>query len=133
MLNWIAEQFLTPNIRKSRNSWIRFAKIVGSALCFGRNSGHLFTVKVSLPKGANGIRFDANGLLHIASLRGNEIVVADTSTGAIVNRIGLGQGVETPDDLAFGPDGSLYWTSFDTGKVCRLSPQGLRSEQMLMP
>lgn len=88
---------------------------------------------LQLPKGANGIRFDANDLLYIASLRGNEIVVANASTGAILKRLGLNQGVETPDDLAFGPDGSLYWTSFDTGKVCRLSPQGLRSEQMLTP
>jgi sugar lactone lactonase YvrE len=72
-------------------------------------------------------------LLYIASLRGNEIVVANASTGAILKRLGLKQGVKTPDDLAFGPDGSLYWTSYDTGKVCRLSPQGQRSEQMLTP
>lgn len=88
---------------------------------------------LQLPKGANGIRFDKNDLLHIASLRGNEIVVANASTGTILKRLGPKQGVETPDDVAIGPDGSLYWTSFETGKVCRLSPQGVRSEQMLAP
>jgi len=117
-----------------RQRWIYLTAIAGIGLCFGCNSEPSVSKKVLLlPKGANGMRFDANDLLYIASLKGNEIVVANASTGTTLKRLGLGQGVETPDDLAFGPDGSLYWTSFDTGKVCRLSPQGLTSEQMLTP
>jgi sugar lactone lactonase YvrE len=117
-------------ITKGR-TWL--AAIAGLGLYFGCNTQPPFLKKLLVPKGANGIAFDANDVLYIASLRANEIVVANASTGAILKRLGLDQGVETPDDVAFGPDGSLYWTSFETGKVCRLSPQGLRSEQMLAP
>lgn len=124
---------MSPNrlIRKSLR-WLAIIAALG--LCFGCRTESLSHKKVLfLPKGANGITFDANDLLYIASLRGNEIVVANASTGIILKRLGLEQGVETPDDLIFGPDGSLYWTSLETGKVCRLSPQGLRTEQMLSP
>jgi sugar lactone lactonase YvrE len=120
-------------MRAMRNTAKWMASITALAFWFGCNTEPLFTIKVSLPRGANGIAFDANNVLYIASLRGNEIVVADASTGTILKRFGIEQGVETPDDLAFGPDGSLYWTSFEIGKVCRLSPQGQRSDQMLAP
>ena len=29
-----------------------------------------------------------------------------------------------PDDVAFGPDGSWYWTSIMTGEVAGFNPQG---------
>jgi sugar lactone lactonase YvrE len=126
-------QPLALTVRAMRKSWIWITAIAGLGLWLGCNTEPLFKIKVSLPKGANGIAFNAKDVLYIASLGGNEIVVADASTGTILKKLGLEQGVEAPDDVAFGPDGSLYWTSFDTGKVCRLSPQGLRSEQMLTP
>jgi sugar lactone lactonase YvrE len=74
--------------------------------------------------GANGIRFDSAGLLYIANCFGNEIVVMNPSNGKILNTLGAEKGVISPDDLAFGPDGSLYWTSLFTGYVGRLSPNG---------
>jgi sugar lactone lactonase YvrE len=117
-------------IRKGR-TWL--AAIAGLGLSFACNTESAFLKTVAVAKGANGITFDANDFLYIASLRGNEIIVANSSTGAILRRLGLEEGVEAPDDVAFGPDGSLYWTSFDTGKVCRLSPQGVRNEQMVAP
>jgi sugar lactone lactonase YvrE len=130
----IVVRYLSMTLRAiSKTTAIWMTLISGLSFWFGCNTEPLFTIRVSLSRGANGIAFDANNVLYIASLRGNEIVIADASTGMILKRLGIEQGVETPDDLAFGPDGSLYWTSFDTGKVCRLSPQGLRSEQMLAP
>src|SRR6266542_1921004 len=74
--------------------------------------------------GANGVMFDRHDRLHIASVAGREIVVMDPQTGAILDRLGPAQGVEGPDDLTFGPDGALYWTSFFTGVVGRRAPDG---------
>jgi sugar lactone lactonase YvrE len=71
--------------------------------------------------------------LHIASVFGREIAVMDPETGKIIDRLGTDLGVEGPDDLAFGPDGSVYWTSILTGEVGRLSPDGIKSGQLLTP
>ena len=81
--------------------------------------------------GANGIMFDSNDRLHIASVFGREILVMDVETGEIQDRLGVEVGIEGPDDLAFGPDGSLYWTSIYTGEVGRLSPGGVKTSQFV--
>ncbi len=83
--------------------------------------------------GANGIMFGSDDRLHIASLFGREIVVMDPKTGKIIERLGPDVGVEGPDDLTFGPDGSLYWTSLLTGEVGRLSPAGVKTGQFVAP
>jgi sugar lactone lactonase YvrE len=90
-------------------------------------------VKGSAIHGANGIMFDKQDRLHIASVWGNEIVVMDPKTGRILQRLGSDKGVYTPDDIAFGPDGSLYWTSILTGAVGRLSPDGSTKTQAVAP
>ena len=71
-------------------------------------------------RGSNGIYFDTNDRLHIASAFGNEIVVMNPDSGEILQRIDA----LTPDDLTFGPDGSLYYTSIGTGYVYRIKPDG---------
>ena len=83
--------------------------------------------------GANGIMFDANDQLYIASVFGREIVVMDPETGEITDILGVAQGVEGPDYLTFGPDGSLYWTAIFTGEVGRLSPDGVKSTAAALP
>jgi sugar lactone lactonase YvrE len=83
--------------------------------------------------GANGMVFDRHDRLHIASVAGREIVVMDPETGAILDRLGPDQGVEGPDDLTFGPDGALYWTSFFTGVVGRRAPDGTVSTVAQLP
>jgi sugar lactone lactonase YvrE len=89
-------------------------------------------VKGSPIHGANGLAFDSHDRLHIASVLGREIVVMNSRTGKILNRLGPAVGVETPDDLTFGPLGSVYqddvfWTAFFTGEVGRLSPGGVKT------
>jgi sugar lactone lactonase YvrE len=79
--------------------------------------------------GANGIIFDSKDRLHIASLFGGEIVVMDTKNGNIIDRMGSDQGVKGPDDLIFGPDGSLYFTNLIVGEVGRLAPNGVNTNQ----
>ncbi len=83
--------------------------------------------------GANGITFDAQDRLHIASVVGREIVVMNRESGAILDRIGPERGVEGPDDLIFDADGTLYWTSIMTGEVGRLSPDGEKRGQSVSP
>lgn len=79
--------------------------------------------------GSNGLAFDANDRLHIASVLGREIVVMNPRNGKILDRLGPDVGVETPDDITFGPLGSAYqddifWTALFTGEVGRLAPNG---------
>jgi len=50
--------------------------------------------------------------------------VMDPSNGKILDRIGPDRGVDVPDDVTIGPDGSLYWTAIMTGEVGRLTPEG---------
>jgi len=90
-------------------------------------------VEGSALHGANGIIFGARDRLHIASVVGREIVVMDRESGAIVDRIGPERGVECPDDLIIGADGTLYWTSILTGEVGRLSPEGEKRGQLVSP
>jgi len=83
--------------------------------------------------GANGMMFDGKDRLHVASVGMRSIVVIDPETGAILDRIGPDRGVEGPDDLTFGPDGSLYWTAILTGEVGKLSPDGVKSTVAKLP
>jgi sugar lactone lactonase YvrE len=69
----------------------------------------------------------------VASVLGDEILVMDAETGEVISTIGANAGVVGPDDIAFGPDGSLYWTSFSTGEVGRISPDGKRRGQFIRP
>ena len=73
---------------------------------------------------ANGIYFNAADQLFIASGIGSEIVTMNPENGEIVQRMGVEDGIEEPDDLTFGPDGSLYWTGVLTGDVGKISPDG---------
>lgn len=90
-------------------------------------------VRGAATHGANGIMFDAQDQLHIASVAGREILIMEPNTGRITARLGPEVGVEAPDDLAFGPDGSIYWTSILTGEVGRLTPDGVFSSQFVAP
>lgn len=73
---------------------------------------------------ANGLFFDANGLLYIASSLGQSMTIMNPETGEIVNRLGPQQGVFFPDDLTFSSDGTLFWTDIAAGFVFSLSPDG---------
>ena len=53
---------------------------------------------------------------------GRDIVVMDARTGRIVDRLGPDDGAAGADDLAFGPDGSLYFTDIVEGRVGRIAP-----------
>jgi len=88
-------------------------------------------VKGSPIHGSNGLAFDTDDRLHIASVLGREIIVMNPKNGKILDRLGPDVGVESPDDITFGPLGSAYqddifWTSIFTGEVGRLTPDGVK-------
>ena len=76
--------------------------------------------------GANGMQVGPDGRLYVASVVGSELLVLDTTDGRVVRRFTHADGVEGPDDVAFAPDGSFYWTSILTGEVAGFRPDGTR-------
>ncbi len=87
----------------------------------------------SLTSMANGIFFDAEDNLYIASVLGREVIVMNPNTGEILDRIGQERGVDSPDDVTIGPDGSVYWTDLLSGTVGRLQPDGTVTKQFIAP
>lgn len=88
-------------------------------------------IKGATIHGANGLAIDRAGRLLVASVWGAEIVVVDPQTGAIEDRLGSDVRVDSPDDVAIGPDGSLYWTDLLSGEVGRLAPDGTVTKQFV--
>ena len=84
-------------------------------------------------QGANGMVFDTDDRLLVASVPGREIVAMDPRTGRVTDRYGPDAGVQAPDDVTFGPDGSLYWTDLLTGEVGRREPDGTVTKQLVAP
>jgi sugar lactone lactonase YvrE len=82
---------------------------------------------------ANGIHFDPEGRLWVGSVIGRELVVLDPETGDVLERYGPENGVETPDDVAIAPDGTVYWTAIFTGEVGRMGPDRVPRTQMVAP
>jgi sugar lactone lactonase YvrE len=82
---------------------------------------------------ANGIHFDSEGRLWVASVFGRELVALDPESGAVVHRYGPADGVETPDDVAIAEDGSVYWTAIFTGEVGRIGRDGEKRGQFVAP
>ncbi|KAA3663964.1 MAG: hypothetical protein DWQ04_08135 [Chloroflexi bacterium] len=83
--------------------------------------------------GTNGLAFDSQNHLYIASALGREIVMMNPRSGKILDRYGPSSGVEGPDDVTFGPDGSLYWTAILSGEVGRMAPDGSVTTQFVAP
>jgi sugar lactone lactonase YvrE len=90
-------------------------------------------VKGAVLHGTNGLNFGPNGNLYVASFLGQEIVEMNKQDGSIIKRIGRDMGVNSPDDLVIGPDGSLYWTDLMLGQVVRMTPEGVVTRQYVAP
>jgi len=106
---------------------------LANIISIGKPSGVKVLVQGPPYHGANGIYFDSKDRLYIASAWSSEIVIMDPDTGRILETRGSDEGIIFPDDLTFGPDGSLYWTAISIGEVWRLSPDGVKSKQMVKP
>ena len=79
----------------------------------------VFSLILVLGACSNGINFDGDDILYVTSILNSEIVLMDRETGEVLQRLGADQGVNGPDDVAIAPDGTLYWTNYSSGEVCR--------------
>ena len=70
----------------------------------------------------HGLTFDREDRLYVGSVMGQGISRVDLRTGAAETFVGPPEGLA--DDLEFGPDGSLVWTSILTGEVYIRAPDG---------
>ncbi|MYB36188.1 MAG: hypothetical protein F4Y26_02110 [Gammaproteobacteria bacterium] len=75
-------------------------------------------------RGINGIHFGPSGDLWLASVVTPAVARIDPESGEILETLGLGDGPQSAHDLAFGPDGSVYWTDISNGEVAMRSPDG---------
>ncbi|MBW2093109.1 MAG: hypothetical protein JRI34_13425, partial [Deltaproteobacteria bacterium] len=72
--------------------------------------------------GIHGITFDSQDNLYVGSVVGASIYKVDANTGKVNVFIGPPDGMA--DDLEFGPDGRIYYTSFLQGKLHCKSADG---------
>jgi sugar lactone lactonase YvrE len=79
--------------------------------------------------GANGIFFDKNDRLYIASVFGGAIHIMDTRTGKILKTLGKEEGVDGPDDVEVAPNGDIYYTDILQGNICRRDINGAVTKQ----
>lgn len=70
----------------------------------------------------HGSTFDKDDNFYVGSVMGQSIHQVDLSTGESSVFVGPPKGMA--DDLEFGPDGTLVWTSILTGKVHARRPNG---------
>ena len=75
----------------------------------------------------NGMYFGPDGRLHVVSASSAEVLALDPESGEVLERWGPEDGVQGPDDIIFGPDGSWYWTEFAFGDVAKRTPDGATS------
>lgn len=73
---------------------------------------------------ANGMFFDQDDKLWVASVFGQAIRKIDPETGEILAQLGLAEFVVFPDDLTFDAFGTLYWTDPFVGAVFGRLPGG---------
>src|SRR6201992_4405682 len=67
--------------------------------------------------GANGLRTGPDGRIYIAQVTGSQVSALDIDTGRVDTISAKGSDITAPDDVAFGPDGSLYATEVMDGRV----------------
>lgn len=73
-------------------------------------------------QGVHGLVVDGKGHLLASNLLGQSVHSIDLSSGAVSTLVGPPLG--GADDVTLGPDGSVYWTGYFSGRLMRRTPQG---------
>ena len=69
----------------------------------------------ALHGGPNGMAFDHDGKFLVGSVLGQTLFEVDPQTGAVKDWVAPGAGMA--DDIAVGPDGTIYWTCLLLGEI----------------
>jgi len=72
--------------------------------------------------GVHGLRFDRDGAIFVGSLAKQSIYRVDPVSGGVTLEVGPPYG--EADDVAFAPDGTLYWTAPDSGTIFARTADG---------
>lgn len=86
--------------------------------------------------GSNGTVFGPDGRLYVAQFLAGQISAVDVATGEVDIAVPLDSPVQTPDDLAFASDGTMYIADIAPSRVWRRSTTGeytLISETVRLP
>ena len=70
------------------------------------------------PQAVNGLEVRGD-TIWVAALNSDQVLQIDRETGAILTRVETPG--SSPDDVAVGPDGAVYWTGFGDGSVGRIT------------
>ncbi len=73
-------------------------------------------------QGVHGLALDGKGHLLASNLLGQSVHSINLSDGAVTTLVGPPLG--GADDVAVGPDGSVYWTGYFSGRLMRRTPDG---------
>ncbi|QDE96820.1 PQQ-binding-like beta-propeller repeat protein [Myxococcus xanthus] len=73
-------------------------------------------------QGVHGLAVDGKGNLLASNLLGQSVHAVNLSTGVVSTLVGPPLG--GADDVALGPDGSIYWTGYFSGQLMRRTPDG---------
>ncbi|QDE89786.1 gluconolaconase [Myxococcus xanthus] len=73
-------------------------------------------------QGVHGLAVDGKGNLLASNLLGQSVHAVNLSTGVVSTLVGPPLG--GADDIALGPDGSIYWTGYFSGQLMRRTPDG---------
>jgi sugar lactone lactonase YvrE len=87
-------------------------------------------------RGSNGVAFGPDGRLYAAQFLAGQVSAVDLATGDVEVVVPPDGPVQSPDDLAFGADGSMYLTDLVPGRVWRRRPGGtfsLVTDQVRLP
>ncbi|MBE9373608.1 hypothetical protein IQ251_04005 [Saccharopolyspora sp. HNM0983] len=74
--------------------------------------------------GSNGTAFGPDGRLYVAQFLAGQISAVDIATGDVEIVVPLDSPVQTPDDLAFAGDGTMYIADIAPSRVWRRSTAG---------
>ena len=80
---------------------------------------------IKIQGGVNGMVFDSEDNFYVSSVWGHKIYKLDPNTGEILDIFDSNDGILWPEEIAIGPDNSIYWTSVVMGEVGKLSPDRL--------
>ncbi len=93
--------------------------------CLVAGTGAIASEPDSEILGANGMYFDKEDRLYVASANSASVFVIDPDSGEVLKNYGSEQGIHSPDDVVVDSDGTIYVTNYFEGNVVSVSTDGV--------